>query len=83
VRYLLARKERTAVTPDAEGEGFRTLVFRQVPLEPSAPPVSTAPSRLTEEAVGPKRKREHSKKYERSIENGKLDESQHAKIGRR
>ena len=120
----VARKKRTAVTPDTEDEGVlvpesppglagesqggtsitlairspeqpqkRPLmrgplaagppIFRLFRAEPSAPPASTAPSRLAEEAVGPKRKRQHTEKYMESVEDGELDESQHAKIGRR
>lgn len=58
-------------------------IFRLFPAEPSAPPASTAPSRLDEEAVGPKRKRQHTERYEKSVEDGEIDESQYAKIGRR
>jgi hypothetical protein len=121
-REALARKGKTAVIPDTEGEGVLVLesplglagesqggtsitlairspeqpqqrplvrgplaagppIFRLFP--PSAPPASTAPSRLAEEAVGPKRKRQHTERYEESVEDGELDESQHGKIGRR
>jgi hypothetical protein len=45
------------------------------PAKSSAPPASTAPSRLAEEAVGPKRKRQHTERYKKSVENGELDES--------
>jgi hypothetical protein len=57
-------------------------IFRLFPAEPSAPPASTAPLRLAEEAVGPKRKRKHTEKYDKSVEDGELDESQYAKISR-
>ena len=40
------------------------------------------PSRLADEAVGPKRKRQHTERYVKAVEDGELDESQHAKIGR-
>jgi hypothetical protein len=58
-------------------------IFRLFPAEPSAPPASTAPSRLADEAVGPKQKRQHTERYVKAVEGGELDESQHAKIGRR
>jgi hypothetical protein len=58
-------------------------IFRLFPAEPSAPPASTAPSRLADEAIGPKRKRQHTERYVKAVEDGELDESQHAKIGRR
>ena len=58
-------------------------IFRQFSAEPFAPPASTAPSRLTEEVFGPKRKRQHTERYNKSVEDGELDESQHAKISRR
>ena len=118
-REALARKEKTAVTPDNEDEGVlvalagesqggtsitlairspeqprqRPLVrgplaagppiFRLFPAEPSTPPASTAPSRLADEAIRPKRKRQHTERYVKAVEDGELDESQHAKIGRR
>jgi hypothetical protein len=60
-----------------------TPILRLFPAELSAPPASTAPSRLAGEAVGPKRKRQHTERYVKAVEDGELDESQHAKIGRR
>ena len=50
------------------------------PAEPSAPPASTAPSRLAEEAFALKRKRQHIERYEKSVEDSEIDESQHTKM---
>jgi hypothetical protein len=48
-----------------------------------APPASIAPPRLEKTEGRPKRKRRHTDRYEESVEDGELPESQHGAIGRR
>ena len=53
----------------------RPPIFREFPAEPSAPLASIALSRLADEAVGLKRKRQYTKRYVKAVEDGELDES--------
>jgi hypothetical protein len=57
--------------------GCRHSYLAAVPAEPSAAPAFTAPLRLAEEVVDPKRKRQHIEKDKRFMEDGELEESQH------
>jgi hypothetical protein len=53
-----------------------------VPYRAVGAPAFTAPLRLADEAVGPKRKKQHTR-YVKAVEDGELVESQYAKISRR